>query len=243
MGIYDSLLSLHPGVLVFLLALIVNIFSTLVYKKVTDQKEIKKLKAKQKELQKEAKKLQSQPEKAMKKQKEMMEISGKMMRQSFRPMLYTMIPLLLLFAWINASLIYEPLSPEEEFTVTAEYEKGFTGEVTLSSQPGLNIQDPTKTLADGAVTWLVSGSEGNYFLDVDPSGMEDPKKIVVTEGYDYENPEQEYDGVMKKLIIGNERVRPFGDLSLFGWVPGMLGAYILLSIILSIVLRKAMNVA
>ena len=242
MGLYELILNMDSGLLVFLLALLVNIFSTLVYKKVTDQKEIRELKKKQKEMQAEIKKLQSHPEKAMKKRKEMMEISGKLMKQSFKPTIYTMIPLLLLFGWINSALIYEPLVPGEPFTVTAIFEKGYSGDATLSSQPQLSIDKPTKEVVDEKVVWLVSGDEGNYFLSIKPSDSE-PKKIIITGERKYENPVQKYDGVLKQVIIGNQRVRPFGNFSLFGWKPGMIGAYILLSIIFGIILRKALGVA
>ena len=46
----------------------------------------------------------------------------------------------------------------------------------------------------------------------------------------------------KEITISNKEVKPFGNLSLFGWHPGWLGAYIILSIIFSTLLRKALGV-
>lgn len=244
MGIYENILNLNAGLLVFLLAVIVNLFSTLVYKKVTDQKEIKKLKAKQKEMQKEIKKLQSQPEKAMKKQKEMMEISGALMKQSFKPMIYTMVPMLLLFAWINSALIYEPLTPNEPFLVTASFVDGASGEVTLSSNPeGILINEPTIEITDKKAIWTLTGDEGVYFLNIEIAGVNNQKKIEITNDPRYESTVQKYDGALKSIEIANKRVRPLGNFSIFGWNPGMIGTYIIFSLISSIAIRRLMNVA
>jgi uncharacterized membrane protein (DUF106 family) len=55
-------------------------------------------------------------------QKEMMELNMEMMKQSFKSMLYTFIPLIILFTWMSANIAYEPINPGEEFTVTAKYQ-------------------------------------------------------------------------------------------------------------------------
>ena len=49
-------------------------------------------------------------------------------------------------------------------------------------------------------------------------------------------------GFIKENEIKYEKFTPFGDFSLFGWKPGWLGTYIILSIILSFVIRKLLKV-
>ena len=40
----------------------------------------------------------------------------------------------------------------------------------------------------------------------------------------------------------NKKVKPLGNVSLFGWKPGWLGVYIIFSIIFSMVLRKLLKI-
>jgi len=83
------------------LALIVNIFITLVYKFVTDQKMMKELKGEMKDIQKEIKQFKDNPEKMMAIQKRAMEKNMKLMMHSFKPMLITFVPLILMFGWLR----------------------------------------------------------------------------------------------------------------------------------------------
>lgn len=89
--------SLNWGMTV--LVLVIAIFTTILQKYGTDQKMLKELKAEQKRLSAEAKELRHDPEKAMKKQGEITKISISMMKLSFRPIIYTAIPLFLFFRW------------------------------------------------------------------------------------------------------------------------------------------------
>ena len=48
---------------------------------------------------------------------------------------------------------------------------------------------------------------------------------------------------IKKIEIGYNKLKPLGQkFSLFGWQPGWLGIYIILSIISSMALRKVLNI-
>ncbi len=82
-------------ILVFLITLVM----TLVQKYVTDQKTLKEMKEQQKTLQEEMKKYKEHPEKLMEMQKKMFGFMPKMMKLSMRGVIYTAIPLILLFRW------------------------------------------------------------------------------------------------------------------------------------------------
>jgi uncharacterized membrane protein (DUF106 family) len=241
----EAFFGLGPFLFVTLIALGVNVVSTLIYKYTTNQKRIKEIKKKSKDFQKEIRDLQKKnPDKAMKKQKEAMALNGELMKLSMKPMLYTMLPLLLLFAWLSGSLVYEPILPGQEFTITAEFETGATGEVTLTSLPdALEIAEPTREIGE-QIIWQVKGPEGRYQLTLNSGETEWNKPVSITTEQKYEPPLQTYEGILKSIEVGNKQVRPFGEnFSLFGWKPGMIGAYVILSIIFSIIVRRLMKVA
>ena len=65
------------------------------------------------------------PQKLLEIQKNAMEKNLEYMKHSFKPMIFTMIPILLIFGWLNAHLAYEPIRPEELFGVTATFDESF----------------------------------------------------------------------------------------------------------------------
>ncbi|MEX0921040.1 MAG: EMC3/TMCO1 family protein [Candidatus Pacearchaeota archaeon] len=84
------------GILVFVIASVM----TLIQKYGTDQEELRRMKKEQKEVQKEMKALRDNPEKLMEMQKKhFSEFMPKMMKLSMKPIVYTMIPLILFFRW------------------------------------------------------------------------------------------------------------------------------------------------
>lgn len=84
------------GVLAFLL--------TLVQKYTTDQKSLKELKKEQKILQEEMKKYKDHPEKLLELQKKQFEFLPRTMDLTATSILYTIVPMILLFKWFGAIL-------------------------------------------------------------------------------------------------------------------------------------------
>ena len=82
-----------------ILVLIITIFMTIVQKYATDQETLKEMKKEQKALNDEMKKFKDHPEKVMQLQKESMKFVMPMMKLSMRGMIYTGIPLILMFRW------------------------------------------------------------------------------------------------------------------------------------------------
>ena len=73
----------------------------LAQKYLTDQETLKVLRDEQKAVQKEMKKYRNHPEKLMQLQKQQMEQLPKMMAYTMRPIIYTGIPVILLFRWFS----------------------------------------------------------------------------------------------------------------------------------------------
>jgi uncharacterized membrane protein (DUF106 family) len=85
----------------FITILIIALITSLIQKYATDQKTIRELKAKQKEINKKSREFRHDPQKMMEIQKELMPISMKMMKLSMRPIIFTGIPFILTFRWFG----------------------------------------------------------------------------------------------------------------------------------------------
>ncbi|MEM4325830.1 MAG: EMC3/TMCO1 family protein [Candidatus Pacearchaeota archaeon] len=82
-----------------ILVFFINFIMTLAQKYGTDQKAIKEMKDEQKKIQEEIKKYRENKTKVMELEKKMIESMPKMMKLSMRSVIYTTIPLILLFRW------------------------------------------------------------------------------------------------------------------------------------------------
>jgi len=96
----------NPKVSIAVFSVIVTLVSTLVQKKFTDQEHLKSLKKRQKEIQTELKKAK-EPTVMQELNSEMLQLTGVMFKSSMKPMFVTIIPFLILFAWLRS--IYVPV--------------------------------------------------------------------------------------------------------------------------------------
>ncbi|OYT41536.1 hypothetical protein B6U80_01185 [Candidatus Pacearchaeota archaeon ex4484_26] len=91
----------YPAVFMIVISFIISIFITLIYKYATNQQEMKRLKDELKELQKKAKEHKNEPEKVLEIQKELASKNLEYMKHSFKPMIYTFIPIIIVFWWLK----------------------------------------------------------------------------------------------------------------------------------------------
>ncbi len=241
--VLKPLLNLSPFWGVMVISLAISLLITLAYKYFTDQKEMKRLKELQKDFQKRMKELREHPEEMLKVQKEAMKSNMEYMKHSLKATLITILPILLIFGWMNAHLMYEPIFPGERYSVTAEFGKGVTGEAELIINEGTELLSEAKQEINGPVTWNLKSTGGEHFLDVKTKNDQQTKKVLITKELDYEPSFTSYENSeIAKIQINYNKLRPMGEVSLFGWQPGWLGLYIISSIIFSIVLRKLLNI-
>lgn len=242
--ILSPLLRLNSLAGIALISLLISVLITVIYKYVTDQNLMKQLKDEIKAFQKEIKELKAHPEKAMKVQKKAMETNMKYMMQSFKPTLFTMLPIILIFGWLNAHMAYHPLLPGQEFTTTVYFDDGTTGEIELITGKGLQIVgEHVKVIEDGSVVFTLKGIEGEYLAEFKKDSKSYTKEVTISTERAYSKVEEviKKDGI-KTIKLSNDPIKPFGGFSLFGWKPGWLGAYIIFSIIFSTLLRKVMRI-
>jgi len=227
---------------IIILALGITLIITLCYKYLTDQDEMKRLKKKLKDSQKKMKKLQKDdPKKALAMQKSAMELNMKYMKHSFKPTLYTFIPIIIIFGWMNANLAFLPIMPGEDFTVTATMVEGLPGNVILTSIPELYIEEPVKPASE-EVIWNLRAQKGEYDLVVEYGDKTFHKSLLVSDSK-YVAPTQASEGSVEKITLGMTEVKPLNGFSIFGWEPGWLGTYIILSIVLSLGMRKGLGIS
>lgn len=100
MALTDLIFS-NPIASIISISFLVTLFMTLVTKHFTDQTRMKELKEKQKAYQKELKENKGDVEAQKKIQKEMMSGSMELMKHSFKPMIFTFIPLIAIFWWVR----------------------------------------------------------------------------------------------------------------------------------------------
>lgn len=102
---FTGLLQQYSQYSIIGISFIITLAMTLVTKYFTNQKRMKELKDTQKDCQKKLKEHKDNPKELEKIQKEMMSSSMELMKHSFKPMLITTIPLLLVLFWIRS--VYE----------------------------------------------------------------------------------------------------------------------------------------
>ena len=247
--ILGPLLLLPPVLGIMIMSLIISLITIFAYKLTTDQNLMKRLKTEIKELQNEAKELKNNPNKAMKVQTKMMETNSKYMSESMKPTLFTFIPIILIFGWLNSHMGYYPLMPNEHFEMDVSFDKDATGPVSLDLPEGIITEDPLeKNIADAKVTWILSGDPGTYEINITYGSETRSVKTLISTKREYITPIQKIKGsTMKTVTFGNEKVLPFSQIPVLqdlpwigGW--GWLGTYIIFSIFFSMTLRKLLKV-
>jgi uncharacterized membrane protein (DUF106 family) len=256
--VFSPLFLLHPFFAIAIITLLVSFIITIIYKYTTDQVAMKRLKRKQKEYQKKLNASKDDPDKMMKIQKEMMSVSGDMMRQSFKPMFFTFIPIIIIFAFLANNFAYSPIEPDEEFTTTIVFPKSTEGIVSITVPDEMDLlSERSAEIEKGEASWTLKGPAGDYVLQYEFGQETYNKKVKITEGLEYEPTSKRrwtfIDGLYSRtdeflpkdasaveIRIDNPalKVLPFKFIFWDGW----LVTYILLSIAFSTILRKVMKV-
>ncbi len=239
--VLNPLLGLPVLWVVIIISFVIAVIIIVIYKFTTNQNLMKELKEEMKSFQKQMKELRQNPEKMMEVQKKAMKTNMKYMSHSMRSTLFTFIPIILIFGWMTAHLAYEPILPGQEFTTTAVFQEGASGEIGLIIPKGISLGgEAIKEISDSKVVWVLKGDAGEYLLEYKFNEEKHTQEILITDEQSYENPIAKIkNSQLKSLEINN---KPMKLLNLFGWKIGWLGTYIIFSIVFSMVLRKLFKV-
>lgn len=226
---------------IVVICFIISLLVTFAYKWLTNQEMMKSLKEDIKKHQQEIKKHKDNPKKMMEIQKMAMDKNLKYMTSSMKPSLITLLPLLLIFGWLNSHMSYEPLQPGRTFTVTAHFVEGVSGDAYLTVPEGITLtNNATQTIKDSQAVWKMKGKTGEYLLEVKYEDNSFTKEVLIQKENGYKEPIKTFkDSVVKAVEVSHEKIVV---LNLFGWKMGWLGAYIIFSLIFSMALRKVMKI-
>jgi len=100
----------NPKGSIIAISFLVTLFITIVRYYMTDKEKMKELRDKQKRLRVEMKEHRDDPDRMMQINKQMLEDMPEQMKMSFKPMLVTMIPILIVFAWMRATYMLTSLA-------------------------------------------------------------------------------------------------------------------------------------
>lgn len=247
--VFSPMLGMPPIAAIAIISFIISFIITIVYKYMTDQTMMKDLKTRQKDMQKQMKAHKKDPDKMMKLQKQAMELNMKYMKQSFKPTLITLLPILIIFGWLNANLAYDPLMPGQEFTATLQFNEGYTGDVSVTVPDGVEvIGDATKEIEDRTASFSFKGEQGDYLLVFEHDGRHFDKELTITKEQQYAPVQKMFKKEPVKMItLSNSKLialNVFGkqEGGFFSGRLGWLGTYILFSLVFSLGLRKLLKI-
>ena len=229
---------------ILIISAFITILVTVVYKYTTNQREMKQIKGDLKKYQKEMRETKD-TKKLMIIQKKALDLNMTYMKSSFKSTLYTFIPIIIIFAWLNMHIAFEPILPNTDFTVTAQFGEGAKGNVTIATTPELKIVNgATQEINNSKAVWKLNGDAGEYKLTFDYNTEEYTHNVLITSEKKYSIHEKIIkDSKLKTIVNGNKAVHPFGEtFNIFGWYPGWLATYIILSIAMSAGFRKLLDV-
>src|SRR3989344_7076854 len=211
--IFAPLLKLPVLWVVIILSFIVSVIIIVITKYTTDQALMKKLKDDIKEYQKQAKELKGNPSKAMEVQKKAMELNMKYMMHSFKPTLITFIPIILIFGCMSSVFAYESIKPNQEFTITAFFDKGASGNVDIIVPEDTTLNgNKSQKIENGKASWSLKSKEGEYILELAYNGEKQQKNILITATNKYIEPVKKTNGAIKSIQINYKKltVLPIG---------------------------------
>ena len=250
MSIVDPVLNwiliFNPIISILIISIFLGIITTLVYKFASNQTKIKELKNKTKSLQKKIKTIpKDKPEKMMEINAQMMKLNGPLMKETMKPTLWTIIPSLLNLTWMASNLAFASISPNQEFTITAEFNEGVTGEISIDSIPETIdfVNGHIQEISEEKATWLLKApNEETYDLLFKFHEVEINKELIISNSWDYSQPEEviNQEG-LKKIIINNEKIKPFKGIPIIGNL-NWLWSYIILTMAFTTLLRKLLKV-
>jgi uncharacterized membrane protein (DUF106 family) len=261
-----------PFLTFLIISFIASFLVTIIYKLFTNQILMKQLKDDIKKHQDEMRSIKD-TQKLLEIQKKAMDVNMKYMMESFKPTFITFIPIILLFWWIAGNIASAQIMPNEEFGIDVGFSKGVSGYVNVSPQQGIVVLSDTlqqinqsfvtkgKTNIPTAV-FRFKGDVGEYTLRFDYEKRSYEKKVIISNDWNYAMPELKKggsivdflslkkeqslpkEGPVEYIKIIQRPVHPFGEnFTIFGWKPGWVATYIIFSLIISMLLRKILNLS
>jgi len=229
------LLRLNPIFALLLISIVTVTFSTLIYKRFSNQTEIKRLKGLVKDLNKEAKTHMDDKDKVLSIQNDILKYNMDLMKLTMRPSFYTIIPLMFIFIWLSLVYAQIPIMPDSQFSVNVIDYTNLNTTYDIITDSYSNFELLNYTYDDETATFVYKSPStiGKYNYDLNG---ETHSLIVSNHPVYFE----------KKLALEDSDIEINTEkqiiLNLFGWKLGYIGTYIILSIFINTLVRKLLDV-
>lgn len=102
---------------IIVVSFVITLIITLIHKYTTDQEKLKQAKEEMKEIKAEMKEYRNDPQKTMELNKKLMAKSMESTRQTFKPMLISFLPVIIIFAWLRNSLPIDEVLIQLPFSI------------------------------------------------------------------------------------------------------------------------------
>ncbi len=241
-----------PLVVIILLSFSLSLLIVMFHKFFTDQEKLKKIKDeidvmrdKLKEMQKDLRKEDSDvtQEEMMSLQKKMMSKSFERTKDSMKVSLFTLIPIVFIFSFMNSHYIYENINPYDDFEVSVYMHDNISLDVVSQLNSTLISEDYHEEIFRRVYSFE-GGSKGIHVIDFNYNDDSYSKEVLISDKQEYNEKTTKVDSeYIDRIEIDYNKLKPLGDFSIFGWNPGWLGVYIIFSIVFNLILRKLLEVA
>lgn len=244
-------LSWNPLVVIVLVSFFLSLMIVMFHKFFTDQEKLKKIKDEIDDMRDKLKVMQKKVRKGDSdvSQDEMMSLQKKMMSKSFertkdtmKVSLFTFIPIIFIFGFMNSHYIYESINPGDNFQMSVYMNDNVSLEIVSQLNHTLISQDYENELFKKTYSFEAK-NKGLFVIDFIHNDSTFSKEVLVTDIQEYIEESKSFNsGVIDRISIDYEKLTPLGDISILGWNPGWLGVYIIFSIIFNMSLRKLLEV-
>jgi uncharacterized membrane protein (DUF106 family) len=240
------LLKLPPFWAIAVISLILSLVITIIYKYVTNQKELKRLREETKTLQTDMKAAQGDMQKMTALNQRLLSNTSEQMKHTFKSYIFTFIPAILILGWLQAHMVYYPILPGESFTTTMIFKEGAAlGNVTLNAT-GLEMISPaTQEISNNQVVWKLSGNAGTYALEYTYGKEAYERTVIISKEWKYAN-EAPNKGITQtssaaKLTVDLKQIKPL-IIPIVGWQFNWFWTYFILTMLFTFPIRKVLNV-
>lgn len=189
-------------------------------------------------------------------QSEILRHNATYLRLSLVPMLWVIIPLVLLVAQLQFVYGYAPVHPGDRLLLKVQLRDGASQPVSLDA-PGLRLETPAVWLPGAReVVWRAAPEKaGRYDLQFTSGSTSYTKELQVDGGVVRRSPVRTDGGLMNQLLYPSEAPLPGdgpvsaitvayreADIPVFGWDLNWMVVYFALSLLFAVVLRKPFGV-
>ena len=193
----------------------------------------------------------------MRAQLEILRHNATYLRLSLVPMLWVIVPLVLVIAQLQFHYGYAPLQPGDRALLKVQQRQGSRGDVSIYAPPGLRLDTPAVWLPGAKeVVWRLQPTQaGDYDVRITVGSASYTKRVRVAGGVVRRSPVRLEAGFVNQLLYPSEPPLPDDapvsaitmayreqDLAVFGWSLNWMIWYFALSLIFAFALRKPFGV-